>query len=522
MVPVPEDEGYWRGTRIVPGEAPILVMRIHEYDGTLSLRGFPRLPLLVETHQGKSVAIYALFAFATCGLLHVAIGTDPLVSALAVMAMTLGMAPIISFGAWNVGAILVFLVAFRHVGFPLFAKLALAQALDTHLDQPLAAFAAVTAGVFAYFSAFMLVNKIKVGLPLLRPVTTPRLLRRLSFLAFLVGFAANLELALRVNVQTDAWNISNSFLPCLHLALIAAAASALLRSDGHRILDGWTITVLAVEVAFAFVHNVRTPILESVLALAMTDAAFHGRFTKKQVAITIAAFLLLIAITPVFLYVRNVRDDLPWAERITTTARALANWREAESAFLAYQYAEGSRSGFFMRYYGAPNNLFERFSHVNDVDVLIAGVNRPSKIGYEVIERAVQYALPRILVPEKPAGYGEGDWIYFELLGTYRYGNFLTAPLIGVGYMSFGWFGVFLFPFILGTAILLLIKKTVGFNLRGNVLVIYTFIAVNNLFVEGGVSTYLAMSVRQLPQDTIIMLFLAALIGTNRITLHKE
>jgi len=44
-----------------------------------------------------------------------------------------------------------FLVAFRHVGFPLFAKLGLAQALDTNLDQPLAAFAAVTAGVFAYF-----------------------------------------------------------------------------------------------------------------------------------------------------------------------------------------------------------------------------------------------------------------------------------------------------------------------------------------------------------------------------------
>jgi len=521
VVPVPEDEGYWRGTRIVPGEAPILVMRIHEYDGTLSLRGFPRLPLLVETHQGKSVAIYALFAFATCGLLHVAIGTDPLVSALAVMAMTLGMAPIISFGAWNVGAILVFLVAFRHVGFPLFAKLALAQALDTHLDQPLAAFAAVTAGVFAYFSAFMLVNKIKVGLPLLRPVTTPRLLRRLSFLAFLVGFAANLELVLRTNVQTDAWNISNSFLPCLHLALIASAASAILRSDGRRILDGWTLTVMAVEVAFAFLHNVRTPILESVLALAMTDAAFHGRFTIKQVAITIAAFFLLIAITPVILYVRNVRDDLPWGERITATTSAFANWREVESVFLAYQNAEELRSGFFMRYYGSPNNIFERFSHVNDADVLIAGADSAGKLGFKVIDRAVEHALPRVLVPEKPTDYGEGDWIYYEFLGTYRYGNFLTAPLIGVGYASFGWVGVFLFPFILGTAILLVIKKTVGFNLRGNLWVIYTIIVLNNQFVEGGAWSYVAMLVRQMPQDTLMMLLFAMLLGTNWITLRK-
>jgi hypothetical protein len=493
----------------------------NEYMDTVSLQGFARSPFLVQASQGQTVGRWVLLAFAACGLLHIAIGADPFISTLAVMAMALGMAPIIGIGVWNVGAIFIFLVAFRHVGFPLFAKLALAQPLDMNLDQPLAAFAAVTVGVFAYFSAFMMANNIKVGLPLLRPVTTPHLLRRLSFLAFIVGFAANLELALRINVQTGVWNISNSFLPCLHLALIAAAASALLKSDGHRILDGWTLTVLIVEVAFAFVQNARTPILESVLALAMTDVAFHGRFTKKQVAITIAAFSLLVAITPVILYVRNVRDDLAWDKRIAATTTALVNWRDAKTAFIAYQGAEAMSSGFFMRYYGSPNNIFERFSHVNDTDVLIVGADRTGKLGFEVIDRAVQYALPRLLVPDKPIDHGEGDWIYYEYGGTYRYGNFLTAPLIGVGYASFGWFGVFVFPFMLGSAIFLLIKKTVGFNLPGNVWVIYTIIATNNQFVEGGASSYVTMIMRQLPQDAIIMLFFAGLIGTSRITLQK-
>ena len=200
-------------------------MRIHAYNGPLILRGFPRSLVLVQARQGRTAGMWVLLAFAACGVaayryrcrsvhFHACIhGNGP------------GMAPIIGIGVWNVGAILIFLVAFRHVGFPLFAKLALAQPLDMNLDQPLAAFAAVTAGVFAYCSAFMMVNNIKVGLPLLRPVTTPHLLRRLSFLAFIVGFAANLELALRINVQTGVWNISNSFLPCLHLALIAAAAA---------------------------------------------------------------------------------------------------------------------------------------------------------------------------------------------------------------------------------------------------------------------------------------------------------
>lgn len=496
-------------------------MRIHEYNGTLSFQGFPRSPVLVQARQGKNAGIYALLAFAVCGLLHIAIGADPLISTLAVMAMVLGMAPIIRFGAWNIGAILVFLVAFRHVGFPLFAKLALAQALETHLDQPLPAFAAVTAGVLAYFLVFMLVNNVKVGPPLLRPVTTPNLLRRLSFLAFLVGFVANLELAMRINLETGAWNISNAFLPCLHLALIAAAASTLSRSDGRRIFDGWTLAILVVEVVFAFARNVRTPILESILALVVTDVAFNKRFTKKQVATTIGAFLLFILITPVILFIRHTRGDLAWGERITATTAAIVNWEEVESTFLAYQGKVASSSGFFMRYYDTPTSVFERFSHINDTDVLIAGADRNGKLGFDVIDRAIKYALPRLFVPDKPIDYGEGSWIYSEYEGVYHYGNFQTAPLIGVGYASFGWMGVFFFPLFFGSAILLLIKKAVGFNILGNVWVIYTFISINNPFVEGGTWSYMAIILRQLPQDTIIMLLFAALIGTNRITFHK-
>jgi hypothetical protein len=527
LVPISQDKRCERGTRLVP-EHTCSIERfaetgniIQEFMNTVGLRGFARSLIFNQVRPRRSIGVWVLLAFAACGLLHVAIGADPLISMLAVTTMVFGLAPIVRFGAWNIGAVLIFLVAFRYVGFPLFAKLALVQALDTHLDQPLAAFAAVAAGVFAYFLAFMMVNNIKVGLPLLRPVTTPHLLRRLSFLAFVVGFTANLELALRVNVQTGAWNISNAFLPCLHLALIAAAASALLKSDGHRMLDGWTLTILVVEVAFAFALNVRTPVLESILALVVTDIAFHGRFTRKQISITIAGFLLFISITPVILYIRHAPEKLGWSERITATGAALANWKEAESALFAYQSKVALSSGFFMRYYDTPTIIFERLSHVNDTDALIAGADRTGKLGFEVIDRAVQYALPRLFVPDKPIDYGEGGWIYSEYEGINRHGNFQTAPLIGVSYASFGWIGVFLLPLFFGSAILLLIKKTVGMNLIGNIWVVYTLITVNNLFVEGGTWSNMAMILRQLPQDTIIMLLFALLIGTNRITFRK-
>ena len=197
--------------------------------------------------------------------------------------MVLGMVPIIRFGVWNIGAILIFLVAFRHVGFPLFAKLGLGQALDTNLDQPMASFTAVTVGVFAYFLAFMLVNNLNVGLPLLRPVTTPNLLRRPLVPCLFGGILPptwNLHCGSMCKQTLGTYPVS--FYVFLHLAFIAAAASALLKSDGRRLLDGWTLTVLVAEVTFAFVRNARTPIIESVLALAIVRCCFSWTISPKN------------------------------------------------------------------------------------------------------------------------------------------------------------------------------------------------------------------------------------------------
>jgi hypothetical protein len=466
----------------------------------------------------KSVKViywWALLAIAVCGYIHIAIGADPLVPLLATSAMILGIAPLIRYGPLNLGSVLIFLVAFRYVGFSIFAKLGLGQALDTNLDQPLSSFAAVAIGVFAYFMAFMIINEIDIGLPLLRPVVEPRLLLRVSFIAFVIGIAANLEYAFRVNLQTESWTISSFFMPFLHLALISATASAILKSNGHRILDGWVLVVLVVEVIFAFVQNSRATVLEAILALAITDVAFRGKFTKNQVAITMTAILLLILITPVFLFVRGFRDDLNWKERISSTVRVLGNWKDAEAAINEYRFIQSSESGFTLRYYGVSTNYFERMSLVNNTDVLINGVDRIGHLGFEVVDRAIKFAMPRLLVPDKPVDYSEGDWMHYIYVGDYRYGGFLSTPLIGAGYVSCGWFGVFVFPFIIGFGILFLVKKAAGIYITGNIWSVYMLLVLNNQFVEGGTWSNVAIILRQIPQDTIVMLFIASIAGAN-------
>ena len=471
--------------------------------------------------QVRNAIKIALIALGVAGAAHVALGSNPIVPAFAIFSMALAMLPFVRYGVMNVTAILLSLIAFRYVGFPLFGKLIMGQALDTNLDQPVAAYAAVLLGVVAYLGAVIVANRINVGTPLLKPLTEPRILQRLSYAAFVVGCIANIDMSLHGYVESDAVTISNFFASILHLALIAATAAVILRSDGRRIFDSWTLIILATEVVFAFATNVRTPILEAFLCLVITAAAFRGNFSRKQIAGGLAALLLLVALTPVLLFVRGSREDLTMSERVGATVEALMNWEVAQSDLIVAMAEESLSSGYFMRYYGIPNNILERFSHINDVDVLISGANNARTLGFEVLDQAFERALPRFIAPDKPLGYGEGDWIYCEFGVKCLYGNYLTASLIGVGYATYGWVGVILFPFFFGLPLFLLIKKVVGFNIVGNVWVVYIFVAFNNQIVEGGPSSYILMLFRQIPQDAVIMLVFAVLTGVSRSVFRK-
>jgi hypothetical protein len=235
----------------------------------------------------------------------------------------------------------------------------------------------------------------------------------------------------------------------------------------------------------------------------------------------LAGFLLLTYITPVMLYVRGMREQLPWRERIDMTVDALKHWDEAQAAFLAFLAAEALSSGFFLEYYGMPNNIFERMSHVNHVDVLISGADRVGTLGTQVLEQAITRALPRFLAPDKPRGYSEGDWIYCKFGVKCLYGNYLTASLIGVGYAAFDGLGAIAFPFFLGLALLLLIRKMTGFSMFRNVWTVFLLITLNNQFVEGGAASYIAIIFRYIPQDFLIMLLLAVFVRGSRLKIAR-
>ena len=448
---------------------------------------------------------WLLFAVCTVFIMHVAIGTNPAVLCIAMLTVLLGIYPVSRYGLLNIGALLCLLVVFRYIGFPIIGKLLFLQPLDSNLDRPIGAFTVVLIGVFSYLIAFLAVMKLNLKRTILEPVSDPDRLRHISILAMIVGCVANGSVALHAGTQYTGITVANFFVPFLHLALISAIAAELNRSGGHRSWSYWVLLIIAAEVAFALVRNSRMALVEVILCYVVTLTAFNCKVRwGRTLAAGLFAFLIVTFMTPVILNVREVRNQLTWAQRITATIKIATDWHSAYEYYKAFQSLK-KREGFYLNYYGSPQNILERMSLINHVDVLKSASDKHRTVGFKDLEFAIKRILPRILVPDKPIGYSQGSWLYCEANVECIEGSYATAPLIANGYAAFGWLGAISYPIILGSVVLLIVKLISGFDLRRNVWAIYLFIRIHEGFVEGDITAYLQSMIRDFPQDLIIL-----------------
>jgi hypothetical protein len=464
-----------------------------------------RLRLTPATHQGRLLVKGWCILIGLSCVFHIALGADLIVVCPAGLAALLSIYPIAIYGFLNIGAVLVALVAFRYVGFPLLAKLAMGQPLDTYLLDPAGSFEVVLIGLLGYLVALLMASYFSVGRPFLQPTSNKAILGRISFLAAVIGITANLTVAFRTGEYYQGITIAEFFVPFLHLALISSIARILQASKKQRSLDMWVAILLILEIAFAMVKNSRMALTETFLCYIATVVAFEIRIKWKQFTVTIFSIgIVIIFATPVFLYVRDTRDDLSWTERIDATLEMAFRWPEAFAYYQNYTNLV-DRIGWHLNYYGSPQNVFERMTLVNHVDVIKAGSDSHGRIGQEDLRLSLERAMPRMLSPNKPREYSQGSWLY-ERIGLPNQGPFATAPLIGTGYAAFSWTGAFFYPLVLGMTWLLILKKISGWDLQGNIWVIYLLLRVHNQFVEGSSDAYVVYILRNLPQDLILLL----------------
>ena len=454
-------------------------------------------------------------------VLHIMLGASPIVVFLAGITLSLSLSSIAIYGLLNVPVILIAVLGFRYVGFPLFAKLAMGQPLDTNLLDPVGSYLVVFVGILGYLFAKSLTVNLSVGRPVLHPVPNKAILGRISFLAAIIGLTANLSVAFRTGEQYGGLTVAEFFVSFLHLSLIAAIARVTHESKMNRSLDKWVVILLFLEIFFAMVQNSRIALMEVFLCYIVTVFAFEARIKWRPIAATVLAIgIMVIFITPVFLQVRHLRDDLSWIQRINATFYAAVNWNKSFANYLEFERNQ-HETGHLLNYYGSPQNALERMTLVNHVDVLKAGTDGRGKVGFEDLRFSLERAMPRFFFPDKPRTYSQGAWLYAEIGVTYVVSGFATAPLIGAGYAAFGWIGAFLYPAVLSLAWFLIVKKISGFNLQGNVWAIYLLLRIHNQFVEGSSDAYVAFLLRYLPQE-LVLLWVVGVIGRGRFLFPRH
>ena len=462
------------------------------------------------THQGQILVRTAGILTGLSCILHLVLGADPIVAGTASLTLLLSIYPVAVYGYLNLGAVLVSLVGFRYVGFPMFTKLGMGQPLDTFLLDPVGSFGVVIVGLFGYLVALFLAIKLPVGRPLLRMAFNNSMLGRISFMSAGIGLSANMIVAFRAGAQYTGTTIAEFFVPFLHLSLISAIAKALQTSRNRRSIHAWITFLLISEIAFAMVQNSRMALMETFLCFIVTVISFEAKIRWRQFAVTAFTIgIMVVFVTPVFLYVRDSRQNLSWTQRIDATLETMWNWPEAFSYYQEHTDLV-DRLGWHLNYYGSPKNVFERLTLVNHVDVIKAGSDSHGRVGMEDLSLSLKRAMPRILSTDKPRDYGQGSWLY-ENIGLYHTGPFATAPLIGTGYAAFGWGGAFLYPLVLGFSWLLIIKKISGWRLQGNVWAIYLLLRVHDQFVEGSSDAYTVHILRSLPQDFLLLWIIEAI-----------
>ena len=256
-----------------------------------------------------------LISFLLC-IGHLLLGSGPIVVFLSVFIIILGTVPLSISGFFNIGAVFVFLVAFRYVDFASVAKLFMLQSLDSNLCQPIEAFFAVLLSLIGYLVAFFVAREMRIGKSLLKPVLKEGQLFIISILSAVVGSLAWFGKIESVNMTAIGVDISHKatvyafFTPFFLLAIVAATAHTIVASGGKKSISIWIIILLIVQLIFSFIANSRMLILNGLLAYLTTIVSFYGKIKLRNLGlIAMGIAIMIYFITPIMLYVRNFRGD---------------------------------------------------------------------------------------------------------------------------------------------------------------------------------------------------------------------
>lgn len=441
---------------------------------------------------------------------QLALGADPVVLTIAVASIGLGLSGFMALGAYNLGGWVVLLYTLGNVMVALYAKTALRQPLHSHLSTPALSFLVLLVCIGVMFIAVLLARLLPIGRPLFGPTGDLRFLAFLSWTCFGLGAISWLLNRWLLEPENGGFGGLALFRDLLVMAVIARTALLLLRG-GHRWnLDVSLVLMMAAALLMGFLDNEKTAAALPVVGHFLTVLFFRRGLPWRSVVLLAAGAIVFVAfLAPVIHALRAMgQQQLDLGQRMEFVVQHLTQLA-ADPAGLD-EFDELAAQQFERGYYdyfggeGKGQMLLGRFVSVQQIDPVIAAVDRSGPRSGDAVWPALARLAPGFLLPGKPE-FTEAyhTLVHYRLIDR-QGGKFPTLPLAGQSYAAYGWVGVALIPFFTFLAFFLAIRK-LGWNLYQNVYAIFflcSFVLIYSS--QGDFGQYMGAVLRNFPLLTVV------------------
>ena len=262
------------------------------------------------------------------------------------------------------------------------------------------------------------------------------------------------------------------------MAVIARTALLLERSALQRSFDLRLGAVFVVCVALGVIDNQKAVAALPIVSHVVTVFFYRRTIPLRTAALTLAAWIVFaLVVAPMIHGLRALgQQDLTISERVdlvtSTVVRVAQTPREFEDLkFIgAAQFEDG-----YYNYFGgngAGQMLLGRYASVQQIDPVIAAVNRRGPQGSDALWPSVTRLAPSFIYPDKPefiAAYT--TLVYYGLIDPAG-GKYPSLPLAGQAVAAYGTLGLVTVPVLTFVAFVLVAKKW-GWDLYQNVYAVF-------------------------------------------------
>jgi len=438
------------------------------------------------------------------------LGTQLHIFLMACLLLIIAGSPLLIFGVTDINALFAFGLLAKYSILPFLIKTLTGERIDVGLLDVDKTLMMILVGSLIVVIALAVSKTIRIRKKLLDISLSDRHLKLFGFLAYGLGFVLMMlhvfmHPKLIGGEMTPGFGGFGSFLGLLFLGVVATTAH-LAKTDSKKIINIPIVLMLSGSLIISLADNIKLYFTLSLLSYLITLFLFRRKLSIRYVVFGLLLVLLYVSIFA------------PAIHTLRKPAFAEANYQQRAEMVMQFLCKNVPGMGgsspdgtAIVNYYYYPklhSPLVDRLEMVQDLDLVINGINLNNRVGWQPVYLALESALPSILVPNK-RNEADIDFIAYQIGLTSKVEIWRqTIGIFGVSYAMFMSPGWMILTFFLLSSYFLMIRKLVAPSVIGNLFGAYLLVRFGMGFSEADVTGVIVTMVRTIPVDLVAIFIL--------------